>query len=110
MIDKEVWEILVPCSKPDGRPNRTRFHRVWDAKIRAITGGLTISSPSKGQWIDPVGNTISERMIPVKIVCTREQIEEIVDLTMEYYEQEAILAYRISNDVILRNREIKDDG
>ena len=101
-MTEEVWEILVPCTKPNGRPNRTRFHRVWDEKVRVITGGLTVCTPTKGQWVSPAGDTISERMIPVRIVCTRDQIEEIVDMTMIYYDQEAILAYKISNEVILR--------
>ena len=101
---KEVWEILVPCTKPNGRPNRTRFHRVWDEKVRTITGGLTVCTPTKGQWVSPGGETISERMIPVRIVCTREQIDEIVDMTLVYYDQEAVLAYKISNEVILRTK------
>ena len=101
---KEVWEILVPCTKPDGRPNRTRFHRVWDGKVREITGGLTVCTPAKGQWISPNGVTISERMIPVRLVCTREQIEKIIELTIDYYEQEAVLAYKISDVVILKTK------
>lgn len=38
-----MWEILVPTTKRIivGSPYyTTRFHRVWDAKVRAITGGL----------------------------------------------------------------------
>lgn len=101
---KEVWEILVPCTKPNGRPNRTRFHRVWDEKIRLITGGLTVCTPNKGQWVSPDGETIIERMIPVRIVCTRDQINEIIDMTLNYYEQEAVLAYKISSEVILRTK------
>lgn len=102
---KKVWEILVPCTKPNGRPNRTRFHRVWDEKIRRITGGLTICTPTKGQWVSPEGETISERMIPVRIVCTRDQIDEIINMTLVYYEQEAVLAYKISSEVILKFKD-----
>jgi hypothetical protein len=32
-------------------------------------------------------------------------IEEIVDFTIKHYDQEAVLAYRISDDVILKNRK-----
>jgi len=46
----ELWEVLVPTvRRVGGRPYRTRFHRVWDAKVRALTGGLTILTPVKGQ-------------------------------------------------------------
>lgn len=103
-MTKEVWEILVPCTKPDGSPNRTRFHRVWDEKVRMITGGLTICAPTKGQWVSPEGVIFTERMIPVRIVCTRDQIERIIDMTLKYYEQEAILAFKISSEVILKTR------
>ena len=104
MSYSEVWEILVPCTKPNGKPNRTRFHRVWDEKVKEITGGLTVCEPIKGQWVSPLGDTFSERMIPVRIVCSRSQIEEIIDMSMIYYDQEAILAYKISNEVILRHK------
>jgi hypothetical protein len=102
-----LWEILVPCVRNDGRPFRVRYHRVWDAKVRAISGGLTIMKPARGQWIDPrEGQLYEERMIPVRFVATRDQMEEIVDMTCVYYEQLAVLCYRIADEVVYR--EIDD--
>jgi hypothetical protein len=101
----ELWEILVPTVHPNGRPIRVRFHRVWDARVRALTGGLTILPVAKGQWIAPDGELFAERMIPVRIACTRAQMEAIVDLTLEYYQQQAVLAFRISDQVILQRRD-----
>lgn len=98
----ELWEILVPTVRNDGRPIRTRFHRVWDAKVREITGGLTILTPVKGQWVSNDGELFSERMIPVRIACSREEIESIIDMTLSYYSQKAVLAYCISERVVLR--------
>lgn len=100
----EFWEILVPTVRHDGRPYRTRFHRVWDEKIRNISGGLTIFSPVKGQWLAKNGQLFKERMIPVRILCNKSQINEIVDMTMVYYDQLAVLAYKVSDDVILKHR------
>ena len=40
-------------------------------------------------------------------MCTREQIEKIVDITLTYYEQIAVMAYRISDEVILKHRTAK---
>lgn len=97
-----LWEILVPTIRNDGRPFRTRYHRVWDQKVRAISGGLTIMPVAKGQWIAPDGKLFMERMIPVRLIATREQMEAIVDMTIKYYEQLAVLAYKISEEVILR--------
>jgi hypothetical protein len=101
---KEMWEILVPTIRNDGKPIRTRYHRVWDMKVNEITGGMTILTPTKGKWVCPEGNLFEERMIPVRIACTREQIDKIVDMTLEYYDQKAVLAYRVSEEVILRYR------
>lgn len=107
MTEKSLWEILVPTVKPgvDGKFFTTRYHRVWDDKVRAITSGLTVLTPAKGQWVSPSGETFVERMIPVRIVATKEQIEQIISMTLEYYNQEAVLCYKLSNEVILRYRK-----
>lgn len=104
MDDKAVWEILVPTVRNDGKPYRTRYHKVWDEKVRKISGGLTILSPAKGNWISPDGELFVERMIPVRIIASKDEIEEIVDMSLQYYDQEAILAYRISSEYILKHR------
>jgi hypothetical protein len=106
-MKKQLWEILVPTMFNDKTPVRTRFHKVWDKKVYAITGGITIMTPSKGRWISPDGTLFTERMIPVRISCNREQINRIIDMTMEYYNQEAIMAFLISEDVIIKHRNEK---
>lgn len=102
--EKSMWEILVPTMSNEGKPFRTRYHRVWDSKVREISKGLTILTPSKGQWVSPSGDLYVERMIPVRILCTKEDIEKIIDMTMEYYNQLAVLAYKISSDYILKHK------
>jgi hypothetical protein len=99
----EMFEILVPTVRNDGRPISTRFHRVWDAKVRAISGGLTVLSPARGQWVSPDGRLFHERMIPVRIACEPDQMEAIADLTARYYEQLAILYYRVSDHVRIKH-------
>jgi hypothetical protein len=105
---KAMWEILVPTIRNDGRPIRTRFHKVWDEKVRLISGGLTIMPVAKGQWVYKE-NLFEERMIPVRIIATRKQIEDIIDMTMKYYEQLAVLAYKVSDEVILRHANGEGD-
>jgi len=102
MADIKLYEILVPTVRNNGNPIKTKFHKVWDSKVYAITHGLTILAPTKGKWVSPSGTLFAERMIPVRIACTREQIEEIIKMTIKYYEQEAIMAYCISNEVIIK--------
>lgn len=102
MSDKVMWEILVPTISNEGKPFRTRYHRVWDAKVKSISGGLTVIPPVKGAWVDPATETeYRERMIPVRILATREEMLEIVEYTKKYYDQIAVLAYVVSRDIIL---------
>lgn len=99
---KGVWEILVPTQMNDGKPIRTRYHKVWDAEIRKRCGGLTVMTPNiKGEWMSPAGEIFSERMIPVRIVCTEQEIMTIGLFTKEYYKQEAVMFYCIANYVII---------
>ena len=98
-----LWEILVPTIRNDGKPYRTRFHRVWDEKVRSISSGLTILNPTRGQWIAPNGELFVERMIPVRIACTEAQINEIADMTAKYYDQKAIMFYRVADKVTIKH-------
>lgn len=100
----ELWEILVPASNNDEKFTY-EHHKVWDAFVKKITGGITIMKTAKGEWVSPNGKVYVDRMIPCRIVCNEEQISEIVDFTIEHYSQEAVLAYKISNNVILRYKK-----
>ena len=106
-MSSSLWEILVPTISNDGKPYRTRFHKVWDRKVYEISGGLTILTPAKGRWISPEGTLFAERMIPVRIVASREQIDKIIDFTMKYYDQLAVMAYKVSEEVIIKHKETK---
>jgi hypothetical protein len=90
-----------------GKPIRVRFHRVWDARVRAIANGLTVLRPAIGQWISPDGKLFRERMIPVRIACSLAQIEYIADMTARYYNQQAIMFYRVSNYVQIKQYDQK---
>ena len=99
-------EILVPTQTNEGKGMRTRYHRVWDEKVRAITGGLSIIPPIKGQWVSGEGELFKERMIPVRVACSREQMETIADMTAEYYKQKAIMFYLISDNVTIKKYDL----
>ena len=95
--EKRMWMVLVPTIRNDGRPIRLRFHRVWDEEVKKITGGLTINPPVKGVWLSEEGDEYRERMIPVSIMATREQIARICEYTKTYYEQIEVLAYEVGD-------------
>lgn len=107
MAQHSMWRIYVPTIRNDGRPFHLRYHRVWDKRVREITGGLTINGPVKGQWTDRDGEVYNERMIPVDIAATKPQIERIGEMTASYYEQKEVLIYKISDEVISINRETR---
>lgn len=101
-----LWEILVPTKRNNGIPYRTRHHQEWDKRVRRISGGLTILPVSKGQWVSPEGELFAERMIPVRVVASEKQMAEIIKITFHHYpDQIAVLAYQISNQVMLRYRD-----
>lgn len=98
-----LFEILVPTIRNSGKPIRTRMHREWDRRVRFITGGLTVLAPAKGQWVAGCGTLFNERMIPVRVMCTEEQMEQVVDLTIQFYDQLAVMYYELSNNVRIKH-------
>ena len=97
-----LYEILVPCQTNQGKPIRTRQHREWDSRVRRITSGLTVLAPAKGGWISSSGKLVFDRIIPVRIACTPEQIETIADMTAKFYQQEAVMFYELSTKVTIK--------
>lgn len=94
----KLYEILVPTIYGDTRkPIRTKHHKNWDSKIRSITGGLSIFQPAKGQWVHQ-NELYEERVIPVRIMCAENQINEIIDFTLSHYRQLAVMYYVVSNE------------
>jgi hypothetical protein len=99
-MSKHLFEIYVPTQKNCGKPIRTRQHREWDRRVRKITGGLTVYKPVKGQWVDKSDDRLyAERMIPVRVVATDQEMRCIADLTKKFYEQITVLYYKLSSEV-----------
>ena len=104
MDERKLWELLVPRYSNDKQEYTLEYHQQWDEKVRSIAGGVTILRTARGHWVNPEGRIFVEEMIPVRIFCLESQIEEIINHTLEYYNQEAVLAYEISSNVKLRHR------
>lgn len=103
---KELWEILVPTLMGDTqKPVRLRHHRQWDHFVRSRAGGLTILKPAKGQWISQTDDLYEERVIPVRIACSRKDILEICEFTLGHYRQLTVMAYRVSDEVIFMDKK-----
>lgn len=102
-LKKYMWEILVPYNNNKGEKYPIEHHHKWDDYVKKISGGLTIHKVAKGQWINPFnGMLLKDRMIPVRIICAENEIENIIQFTINHYDQQAVLAYEISNNVKIR--------
>lgn len=97
-----LWEVLVPTVSNYGRPFTVRHHRQWDAMVKQIAGGMTLVQPVRDSWVDPETSTeYTERVIPVRVMCTREQIVEICKETARFYDQLAVLATLVATETVL---------
>lgn len=97
----KLYEILIPTQFELGPKNkiRTKHHKKWDEYVRKISGGLTIFRPAKGQWIHKE-KLYEDRVIPVRVACTKQQLDKILKFTKCHYRQIQILCYTISEEVI----------
>jgi hypothetical protein len=98
-----LYEILVPCQNRKGKPIRARQYREWDRRVRRITGGLTVLPSAKGQWVSPSGELFAERMIPVRVAADVAKIQEIADMTASFYQQAAVMYYKVSDEVVIKH-------
>jgi hypothetical protein len=102
----KLYEVLVPASF---WVTKTKFsyehHKEWDAFVVGIAGGLTVLKGAKGTWISPSNVAHYDRVIPCRVACTRAQLEEIIDFTLTHYDQEAVMAYVVSEEVIVKHKD-----
>lgn len=102
----KAWRIQVPSCWNTGEMIPLAYHQEWDAKVRAIAGGMTVFVPAKGSWLSPHGPEYKEPVIPVEVACTEKQMHLIRQMTMgHYWDQEAIYDLLISEQVTITYRE-----
>ena len=94
----KLWEILVPAA------NTLQHHQAWDREVMRIAGGLTIMRKVQGRWATDAADHVAEQMIPVRIACTRDKMDEILEFTMQHYNQYEVMAYVVSDQVVFRDR------
>lgn len=95
-----LWEILIPVSHKDGTPVTEKDHRIWWSSLEAI-GAHQFLVPAAMPWFVNEPHLVGVRMIPFRVACTREQITKVANLTATYFGQDAVLLYRVSDDVTL---------
>ncbi len=97
-VMKRLFEFLVPTKYGDTlKPIRTRHHKRWDEYVRKVSGGLTLMTPAKGQWVFE-NALLEERVIPVRILCTDTEMDKIAKYSIKHYRQKAVMYYVLSSE------------
>ena len=110
MHNVNMWEIFIPATYVNGGGLRHNYllskHQEWDEKVKQISGGLTVFHETQGIWVNPHNNeTIREPMILVRIACNERQIMDIAKITLDHYNEKAVLFYKVSSDVRLVTKD-----
>lgn len=98
---KNLYEILVPQADNFGNFIPVAIHNIWDDQVKKIAGGITINRSVKGSWKSPEGHYVTERMIPVTIMCSESEIVEIARMTKQFYHQDAVMFYMVSHNTYI---------
>lgn len=72
-----------------------KHHRIFYKFILNLSKGYSVLSELEGVWQNEKGTIYQEKMIPVRIACTDEQIKEIAEFAKTHYEQEAIFVLEL---------------
>lgn len=96
-----MWTILVPHIK-----NGFELHQKFDDYVIDIAGGLSVLMPTiKGKWQSKQKDLFIERMIPVNVYCTKEQMKSIVGFAAKHYNQKAICYWLAAEEVFIEEFE-----
>lgn len=94
----KLWEILVPVNDNKGNHIAIVTHRQWDEAISKLCGGLILHGVTSGLYKQQ-----REPMIKVRIACTTVKLHnQIIPYTKIFYKQEQVIAYLISDTVVLQ--------
>jgi len=91
----KLFEILIPAER------KLEHHLDWDAKVTSITGGLSIMPIIRGHWQSDLECIVREKMVPVRLIASDEQMLQIAQLTGEHYQQKSIMYYVISQEAFV---------
>jgi len=106
MNDKSLWEIMIPKNIDKHTIFHVSCHREWSNYVENITNGMVFFSSLDRRWISPKETSpYFDNKIPVRIFCNKEQIKKIISFTMKHYDQNHVIAYKLSDSIILDHNE-----
>jgi len=104
MKNKSLWEIMIPKNIDKHTIFHVSSHRQWNKYVEELTGGMVFFSNLDRRWISSTKTSpYFDNKIPVRIFCSKEQMDKIIDFTMQHYDQKHVIAYELSNNIILKH-------
>lgn len=102
-----LWEIFIPKNNNKNTIFQVSHHREWNKKITNETDVILLSSsttPTK--TLDPpLGQSFfSEEMILIRVCCTKEEFDKILNITIEHYDRKEIIAFKLSENMLIKKR------
>jgi len=99
----EMWEFLLPMINVARHRITFTEYLEWGNEVKKITTGLVLLPFENASWCDSDGVLFKDGMVPVRVTCNKEHVQDIIELTLTYYQQPAIMAYKISDTCVVRN-------
>jgi hypothetical protein len=101
-MKKSLWEILIPVRSNEGKPFSDKYYNnVFYALLIDVAKGYTKLAPVDGAW-ETDGQLYKEKMIPVRVLCTKKEIEGIAAFVVIHYNQLAVMYYKVSNECYIK--------
>jgi len=106
MDKKCLWEIFVPKNHNEKTIYGVSHHREWNRKVTTETDVILLSStPYKKKSCPTIGKCFfSEEMILLRVCCTSEEFDKILDITIDHYDRDEIIAFKISDKMIVKKK------
>jgi hypothetical protein len=96
-LPRQLWAIVVPLCYNDGSPIPRTITQQFEVAIRQVSGGLTRINNTTGIWGEQ-----KEMGSVWQFISTPQEVGRLIALAKILFVQHAIMAYKVSDRVIIR--------
>jgi len=101
----KLYEFLIPVNDKKGFQFDRKIIGAFLKQVAEIAGGFTGNANDVGTlyggWVDPKTNELyTEVNTSIRVACDLVDLEEICELAATTFNQEAIMAYEVSPEVL----------
>ena len=101
----KLYEILIPLYTNKGIAFEKEVVEDFFLKVSDLLGGITILGEAAivvGAWRGKDGTLFTDSSIPIRVaVSVPQELREVLALARTTFDQEAIFAFKISDEVII---------